>query len=55
VIQDTECQLSAWFEARRVDWVLIRPDRFVAATGLANSAADQLTEFCRAVLPQGAK
>ncbi|WP_027476675.1 bifunctional 3-(3-hydroxy-phenyl)propionate/3-hydroxycinnamic acid hydroxylase [Curvibacter gracilis] len=50
LIQDTDNLLNAWFQARGVDWVLIRPDRFVAAAGLAASAPEQLTEFCRTVV-----
>ncbi|MFD2297800.1 hypothetical protein QRO11_15165 [Paracidovorax citrulli] len=36
-----------------MDWVLIRPDRFVAAAGRRGDAAAQLAAFCDAVLAPG--
>lgn len=51
VIQDVENTLHGWFQARGVDWVLIRPDRFVAAVGTRVDAVPQLLAFCDAVLP----
>ena len=50
VIEDAENALHFWFEARKVDWVLIRPDRFIAAAGVGADAVSQLTTFCDAVL-----
>lgn len=50
-VQDTENALHFWFQEKQVDWVLIRPDRFVAAAGLQADAAEQLTRFCTQVLP----
>ena len=52
VMQDVENGLQLWFQAKGVDWVLLRPDRFVAAAGQADDALDQLSRFCQAVLPQ---
>jgi 3-(3-hydroxy-phenyl)propionate hydroxylase len=51
VIQDMENDLQLWFQKKNVDWVLLRPDRFVAAAGLAKDAPARLREFCDAVLP----
>lgn len=51
VIQDVENTLHGWFQARGVDWVLIRPDRFVAAVGTASDAVVELQAFCDAALP----
>ncbi|MGS5087640.1 bifunctional 3-(3-hydroxy-phenyl)propionate/3-hydroxycinnamic acid hydroxylase [Hydrogenophaga sp. A37] len=51
VIQDMENDLQLWFQKKNVDWVLLRPDRFVAAAGLAPDAPAQLQKFCDAVLP----
>jgi 3-(3-hydroxy-phenyl)propionate hydroxylase len=51
VIQDSENTMHFWFEARGIDWVLIRPDRFVAAVGTKDDATHELDLFCRTVLP----
>ena len=51
VVQDLENDLHHWFRSKGVDWVLIRPDRFVAAVGLSGDAVDQLLRFCNFVLP----
>lgn len=51
VIQDMENDLQLWFQKKNVDWVMLRPDRFVAAAGLAKDAPAQLQKFCNAVLP----
>lgn len=51
VIQDVENALHFWFESRQVDWVLIRPDRFVAAVGLRGDAQQELARFCDSVVP----
>ena len=51
VIQDMENDLQLWFQKKNVDWVVLRPDRFVAAAGLAKDATAQLQKFCNAVLP----
>ena len=51
VVQDLENDLHHWFRSKGVDWVLIRPDRFVAALGLSGDAVDQLLRFCNFVLP----
>ena len=51
VVQDLENELHHWFRAKGVDWVLIRPDRFIAAVGLSTDAVGQLQSFCDLVLP----
>lgn len=51
VIQDVENSLHAWFSSRSIDWVLLRPDRFVAAVGRVDDAAATLEAFCADVLP----
>jgi 3-(3-hydroxy-phenyl)propionate hydroxylase len=50
VLEDSENVLQPWFRAHDADWVLIRPDRFVAAVGREGAAVAQLTAFCDAVL-----
>lgn len=51
LLQDTENALQLWFQGKGVDWVLLRPDRFVAATGAQGDALRLLSAFCDAVLP----
>jgi 3-(3-hydroxy-phenyl)propionate hydroxylase len=46
VLEDTENTLQGWFRAHDVDWVLLRPDRFVAATGCEGDAVAELSAFC---------
>ena len=55
VIEDLENSLHFWFQARGVDWVLIRPDRFVAAAGSLRESRPMLKAFCEAVLAPGAE
>lgn len=50
VIEDLENGLHLWFQGKDVDWVLIRPDRFIAAVGRRDDAAAELGAFCKAVL-----
>lgn len=50
LIQDLENTLHFWFQGKGVDWVLIRPDRFVAAVGRVDDAVRELSGFCDAVL-----
>lgn len=51
VIEDLENALHFWFEGKAVDWVLIRPDRFIAAVGCHADAVAELGAFCDTVLP----
>lgn len=51
LLQDSENELNAWFSKAGVDWVLLRPDRFVAAAGSALEAPPALTAFCTTTLP----
>ncbi|WP_418132244.1 bifunctional 3-(3-hydroxy-phenyl)propionate/3-hydroxycinnamic acid hydroxylase (plasmid) [Variovorax sp. 375MFSha3.1] len=53
VIEDLENTLHSWFHGKDVDWVLIRPDRFIAAVGRRTDAAAELGSFCEAVLAPG--
>lgn len=52
VVQDLENALHHWFSGKGVDWVLIRPDRFVAAVGTCAEAERELGGFCADVLPE---
>jgi 3-(3-hydroxy-phenyl)propionate hydroxylase len=51
LVEDAEGQLDGWFKEHGVDWVLLRPDRYVAAMGLAQEAAQRLGALCDALLP----
>ncbi|MGJ7505261.1 MULTISPECIES: bifunctional 3-(3-hydroxy-phenyl)propionate/3-hydroxycinnamic acid hydroxylase [unclassified Variovorax] len=51
VIEDVENALHFWFQGKNVDWVLIRPDRFIAVAGKVGDAVQQLSSFCETVLP----
>lgn len=51
LIEDVDNELNAWFQAHRVDWVLLRPDRYIAAMGTATEAAQRLTNFFDELLP----
>lgn len=51
VIQDVENALHQWFQARAIDWVLLRPDHFIAAVGTHTDAIAQLQALCDTVLP----
>jgi len=42
--------LHFWFQEKGIDWVLIRPDRFIAAVGSRKDAVNELSAFCDAVL-----
>lgn len=51
IVQDLENALHLWFQGKNIDWVLIRPDRFVAAAGKADDLLVQLGKFCKFMLP----
>jgi len=51
MIQDVENTLHFWFAGKDIDWVLIRPDRFIAAVGRSADAVRELSTFCEYVLP----
>lgn len=55
VVEDLENSLQLWFQSKKVDWVLIRPDRFVAAAGQAEDMVSTLTQFCDLMLPKNAQ
>ncbi|MFM8770070.1 MAG: bifunctional 3-(3-hydroxy-phenyl)propionate/3-hydroxycinnamic acid hydroxylase [Rubrivivax sp.] len=46
LIEDVENGLHLWFSASGADWVLIRPDRVVAALGTGETLARDLAAFC---------
>lgn len=50
VMHDLDNGLQPWFVGKKVDWVLLRPDRFVAAAGSADEAVPQLEKFLGHVL-----
>lgn len=45
VVEDFENALHGWFTQTGADWVLIRPDRYVAALGSAQDMNDMLSRF----------
>lgn len=51
VLEDAENALHLWFAACGADWVLLRPDRYVAALGTRASMAGELETFLRQWLP----
>lgn len=51
VIQDVDNDLQLWFADKGIDWVLIRPDRFVAAVGGKADAVARLSRFCDQFVP----
>jgi len=51
LLQDVENTLHLWFQGKGIDWVLVRPDRFVAAVGRRDEAVPELGAFCGATLP----
>lgn len=53
VVEDAENALHLWFAACGADWVLLRPDRYVAALGTRASMAGELETFLQQWLPPG--
>ena len=51
LVEDTENALNLWFRKAGVDWVLIRPDRYVAAVGLRAEAQASLQGFVDSFVP----
>ena len=51
LVEDVENGLHLWFSASGADWVLIRPDRMVAALGSAQTLERDLAAFCAQWLP----
>ncbi|NLY65204.1 MAG: bifunctional 3-(3-hydroxy-phenyl)propionate/3-hydroxycinnamic acid hydroxylase [Alcaligenaceae bacterium] len=45
VVEDTENALHFWFQNAGVDWVLVRPDRYVAALGKKEETVQVLESF----------
>ena len=54
VVEDVENALHLWFAACGADWVLVRPDRHVAALGTQATLARELQDFCARWLPPDA-
>jgi len=46
VVEDYENALHFWFQRTGTDWVLLRPDRFVAALGKAGELEETIARFC---------
>ena len=46
VVEDHENALHFWFQRTGADWVLLRPDRYVAALGAAEELQPGLDAFC---------
>ena len=51
VVEDAENALHLWFAASGADWVLLRPDRYVAALGPLATLPRDLENFLRQWLP----
>ncbi len=51
LLEDTENALHFWFQGAQADWVLIRPDRYVAAIGRSADAPERLQQFVRTFVP----
>jgi len=51
VVQDVENTLHFWFQGKGIDWVLLRPDRFIAAVGTKADAVHELLAVCEGWLP----
>jgi len=54
LVEDVENGLHLWFSTCGADWVLIRPDRMVAALGTADTLERDLAAFCERWLPPAA-
>ena len=53
VVEDAENALHLWFAASGADWVLLRPDRYVAALGPLAALPRDLETFLQQWLPPG--
>jgi 3-(3-hydroxy-phenyl)propionate hydroxylase len=51
VLQDHENALQLWFQKHDVDWVLLRPDRYVAAAGRAGGSVVPLNTLLQQLTP----
>lgn len=51
LLEDTENALHRWFAAAGADWVLLRPDRYVAAAGRHADLRGALERFVAEFLP----
>ncbi|OVZ60509.1 3-(3-hydroxyphenyl)propionate hydroxylase [Pigmentiphaga sp. NML030171] len=55
LLEDTENALHRWFAAAGADWVLLRPDRYVAAAGRHADMHGALARFVAEFLPAPAE
>lgn len=55
LVQDHENALHFWFQRTGADWVLLRPDRYVAALGHAKDLSVQLERYCALFTPPVAR
>lgn len=53
-VEDHENALHFWFQKTGADWVLLRPDRYVAALGRAADLERSIQAFCGQFLPASA-
>lgn len=51
VVEDCENALHFWFQRTGADWVLLRPDRYVAALGTEAELEPSIQAFCQAFVP----
>lgn len=51
LLEDAENELNRWFAQANVQWVLIRPDRYVAAAGRQSDGAIALGRFIERFVP----
>lgn len=51
LFEDLDNALQPWFQAYAADWVLLRPDRYVAAMGTRLDAGMRLQALCDQLLP----
>ena len=51
-VEDHENALHFWFQKTGADWVLLRPDRYVAAIGRADDLERSIDAFCRQFVPE---
>lgn len=55
LVEDHENALHFWFQRTGADWVLLRPDRYVAALGHAKDLGVQLERYCALFTPPVAR
>jgi 3-(3-hydroxy-phenyl)propionate hydroxylase len=53
VVEDCDNHLRQWFESRKVDYVVLRPDRYVATAATHADLSQQLNAFLDLANPEG--